>query len=810
MARLLPPDALRAVCDPSRLGFTSTAELPAIDGIIGQDRAQSATAFGIAMRRPGYNLFVLGPARTGRTSAMRRVLARAAVDAPTPPDICYVHHFADPYRPTALELPAGRGRELASEMERLVGECKMRLPRAFEHEEFERERSRLLEQAGQRQQAEMERFQTAARDAGFAVVRTPNGLAVAPAPQGEPLSPAQFAELPEAERQAMAERGRSLEEPMEVTLRQLRALERETNDALEQLVRRVAAGAVREVVHELRTRFAGLDHVQAYLDAVEADLVQHAEEFRRLEQPAVPLPLGPPPGAFLQRYTVNVLVDRRGEHGAPVVFEDHPTYLNLMGRVEHRVHLGTLVTDFTLLRAGALHRANGGYLIVEAEDLLRTGLAWEALKKAIKTRAVRIEDPLEEYRLASIVGLAPQPVPLTVKVVLIGSPMTYYLLCALDPDFSELFKVKVDFDGSMARTPEYEGLCARFVGSVCREEQLRHFASDGVAKLLEHSSRLVADQGRLSARLGDLLDTVREAAFWAEQAGRPLVTGTDVQRAVAERVHRADLAQERFAQLLADGTLAIATEGEVVGQVNGIAVIDLGEHAFGRPVRITARTYSGEPGVVDIEREAKLGGRIHSKGVLILTGFVAGRFARELPLALAASLTFEQQYEEVDGDSASSAELYALLSSVAGIPLRQDIAVTGAVNQHGEILPVGAINAKVEGFFDACRVRGLTGRQGVMIPAPNARHLMLREDVVEAVRAARFHVWTVTSVDEGLELLTGRPAGAPDAAGHYPEASVNGAVVRTLAASVERLRQLRAPAALDGHAVPAVAPGGSR
>ncbi len=790
MARRLTAEELRAVCDPASLPFASTAELPPLDGMIGQERAVGATAFGMRMRRPGYNLFVLGPARTGRTSTMRRVLATTAAAEPTPSDYCYVYNFSDPYRPVALELPAGRGRKLRAEMERLAEECRSRLPQAFESEPFEKGKAQILEDLGRRQEAEMERFGAVARDAGFAMLRTPRGPVLAPAPRGEPLSAAEFGALPDRVQKELETRGAALGEELEGVLRQLRQLEREARQAHEKLVEDVAAAAVRHSIQELRDRFAGLAPVLRYLDAVEADLVAHAEEFRRLdEKPA--LPFLPAPGAFLDRYRINVVVDRAGAQGAPVVLEENPTHRNLVGRIEHRVHLGTLVTDFTMIRAGALQQANGGYLILEARDVLRNLFAWEALKKALRSEAARIEEPLQEISALSAGTLAPEPIPLSLKVVLIGSPLLYYLLHALDEDFGELFKVKVDFDESLPRTAEYEGLYARFVGSACREEGLPAFARDGVAKLIEHASRVAGDRGRLTSRMGDLLDLVREAAFWAREREHGLVSAEDVSRAIGERMHRANLLEERVRRLIVEGTLLVDTDGEAVGQVNGISVLAAGDHAFGRPARITARTFAGEPGVVDIEREVKLGGPIHSKGVMILTGFLAGRFAQERPLALAASITFEQQYEEVEGDSASSAECYALLSSLTGIPLSQALAVTGSVNQLGEVQAVGGINEKIEGFFDVCRARGLTGRQGVLIPEANSRHLMLREDVVEAARDGGFHLHAVATVDEGIALLTGRPAGERGPDGRYPEGSVNAAVEAALASNIARLRELK-------------------
>jgi predicted ATP-dependent protease len=791
MARRLKPEELRALCDPSALPFRSTAELPPLDGMIGQERAVSATVFGIGMKQAGYNLFAVGPSATGKTTTLRRVLTQRAQDEPTPPDYCYVHNFADPYRPAALELPVGRGRELQEEMARLVEECRARLPRVFEGEEFERQKSQILEDLARRQQAEIDGLEEAARAEGFALLRTLRGLALAPAPRGEPLTPQAFAALSREEQEAIEARGTALEARRDATLRHLRQLERETRLAHEKLVSEVAAAAIRPLTRELRERFQGLAAVERYLEQVEEDLIAHAGDFRQIEEEKSPLPFLPPPGAFLDRYRVNVLVDRSSTRGAPVVVEQNPTHSRLLGRIEHRVHFGTLVTDFTLIKAGALHLANGGYLILEAKDVLRSFLGWEALKQALKGRAIRIEEPLEELRLISAVSLAPEPIPLSVKVVLIGSPLLYQLLYALDEDFRELFKVKVDFDDSLPRTAEVELLYARFIGGACGQEGLRPFSPDGVARLIEHGSRLVAHQGRLTSRLGELLDLIREAAFWAERHRHPLVTAEDVSHAIAQKIYRANLAEERVGRMLAEGALLIAADGEAVGQVNGISVLVSGDHAFGRPSRITARTFTGEPGVVDIEREAKLGGPVHSKGVMILTGFLAGRYARERPLALSASIAFEQHYEEIEGDSASSAELYALLSSLSGIPLSQGLAVTGSVNQRGEIQPVGGINEKVEGFFDVCRARGLTGRQGVLIPEANGRHLMLREDVIQAVREGRFHIHAISTVDEGIALLSGREAGERGPDGRFPEGTFNRAVEEALAANVERLKALR-------------------
>lgn len=790
-ARHLKAEELCRRCDPATLGFTATDELAPLTTMIGQDRALAATMFGIGMKHEDYNLFVLGPAATGKTTTMERLLAAAAAEQPRGSDYCYVVNFADPYRPTALELPAGRGRELASAMTRFVEECRTRLPRAFESEEFERQRARIGESVVERQHGLVEELEGVAREHGFAVVRTPGGLAISPAPLGKPLSPEEFHALPDEMKQKISAGGSAVEERLEATLRKGRQIERESREAHDKLVSEVTAAATRELIRELRERFAGLDTVQRYLDGVEADVTAHAERFHAPEEGGhVPLPFVPSPTAFLDRYRVNVIVDRTGARGAPVVRELNPTNGNLIGRIEHHAQFGALVTDFSMIKGGALHRANGGYLILEAKEVLRSFLAWDALKKALKSRSIRIEEPLEEFRVASAATLAPEPILLSAKVVLIGTPALYYLLYALDEDFRELFKVKVDFDDSFVRSADSERLFARFVGNVCLEESLPAFAAEAVARLIEHAARCVSHQGRLSARLGILRDVVREAAVSARGAGRARVEAPDVERAIAAGIRRANLVEERVARAFAEGDLLLATDGEAVGQVNGISVMSAGDYAFGRPSRITVRTHMGAAGVVDIEREAKLGGPIHSKGVLILTGYLAGLFGQRQPLALSASIAFEQHYEEIDGDSASSAELYALLSSLGGIPLRQAIAVTGSVNQQGEIQPVGAINEKIEGFFDLCRARGLTGTQGVLIPESNVGHLMLRADVVEAVRHEKFHVYAVARVAEGLELLAGRPAGERGADGAFPSDSVNAAVERALAERLAAMKEL--------------------
>jgi lon-related putative ATP-dependent protease len=561
--------------------------------------------------------------------------------------------------------------------------------------------------------------------------------------------------------------------------------------------RAVISAGVDVLIDDLATQYEDVPAVQVYLTAVKADVIEHADDFRRSkdEENGGPLEaLMAKSGLVsqpLSRYQVNVLDGRRRAPGAPVVYEDKPTFQNLVGRIEHVAQMGTLVTHFTLIKPGALHRANGGYLILDARRLLLEPFAWEGLKRALRARALRIESLGEALSLVSTVSLDPEPIPLNLKVVLIGEPLLYYLLYQLDPDFRELFKVTVDFESSIDRTPEDDALYGRMIATLARKAALRPFHAAAVARVLEHGARVVGDAGKLWLALDRLTDLLREADHWAGTAGRTVVEAADVQRAIDAWIYRSSRPRERLHEEITRGTIAITTSGEVVGQVNGLSVVELGGFAFARPSRITARVRLGAGTVVDIEREVELGGPIHSKGVLILSGFLAGRYVPDQPLSLSASIVFEQSYGGVEGDSASSAELFALLSALADVPVTQSIAVTGAVNQRGEIQAIGGVNEKIEGFFDVCKARGLTGKEGVLIPAANKRHLMLRADVVDAVTAGKFHVYAIETVDQGLQRLTGAPAGSRDVAGRFPAGTINHLVEQRLIALAKQARAFK-------------------
>ncbi|HDQ70708.1 MAG TPA: ATP-binding protein [Chloroflexi bacterium] len=792
MMEALAPEKLRQRCDPSQFDFETTEELEALEQIVGQERAVEATLFGIGIRREGYNLFALGPSGTGKRTTITQFLNQQAAGEPTPPDWCYVNNFEQPHKPLVLKLPPGRGIALRDDMKQLVEELRTAIPAAFESDDYRARNQEIKKKLQEKQEKAFNDIQQEAREHDVALIRTSSGLALAPTIEGEVVSPEDFQKLPEDERKRFEENINRLQEKLQETMRQAQLWERDARQEVKELDQEVATFAVDLLLDELREKHIDLPEVIAYLEAVEQDVVDNVDEFRKQEesQEQVNLSLpqsvtGPP---LLRRYQVNVLVDNSESEGAPVLFEEYPTYNNLIGRIEHISQMGTLVTDFNLIMPGALHRANGGYLILDARQVLLQPYAWDGLKRALRAREIRIESLGKALSMISTVSLEPEPIPLDVKVILVGERLLYYLLYQQDPDFSELFKAPIDFNEEMARTPENKRLYARLIADKARLEDLRPFSREAVARIIERSARLAGDAEKLSAHMLSIADLLREADYWAGASGNGVVTVEDVERTIEAQIRRADRVRERVQERIKRGTILIATDGERVGQINGLSVLQLGNFSFGQPNRITARVRLGKGQVLDIEREVELGGPIHSKGVLILSGFLGARYAAEHPLSLSASLVFEQSYGGVDGDSASMAELCALLSALAETPIRQSLAVTGSVNQYGEAQPIGGVNEKIEGFFDVCRNRGLTGQQGVIIPAANVHQLMLREDVVEAARAGEFHIYAVETVDQALALLTGEPAGEQDEGGNFPEGAVNQRVEARLIQLAKRQR----------------------
>jgi lon-related putative ATP-dependent protease len=790
MTTNLAADALRRTFDATGFSFVTTEDLPPVDGILGQPRAVEALQFGLEIRDPTFHIYVAGEPGTGRTKAVNAFLEDLARQKPAPDDWCYVNNFSDAYRPRVCRLPSGKGRGLATDMQHLIEQARQEIPKAFETDEYTSRIKSLSEALASQRESLVAQLNREAQQAGFLIQPSPMGLLIVPIVDGQPLSEPAFLSLPEGLREDIRQRRHALEEQVASTMKTFRQLEREAQEKVTQLDREVTLFVVGGLLEDLLEQYHGLADVEAFLQEVRDDIIRNVEQFRSpAEPPQAPAFVAP----WLQelpfrKYQVNVIVDNSSRQAAPVIIELNPTYNNLSGRIEKEAQFGALYTDFTLIKAGALHQANGGYLVLPVAEVLRNPFAWEGLKRALRNRALAMEDMEDRLGFVATKSLRPEPIPLDLKVVLIGTPLLYHLLYALDEDFNEIFKVKAHFDTSMERTAEHVQDYLAFLSLLCRKEKLRHLDRTGVACVVEHGSRLVEDQQKLSTRFAELADVIREANYRAGLENAPTITGEHVRQAIEARVYRSNLVEARIREMIARRTLLIDTEGAVIGQVNSLSVIDVGDYAFGRPSRITASVALGRSGVVDLEREVELGGPIHSKGVMILGGYLAQQYAQERPLSLTARLVFEQSYEGVEGDSASSTELYALLSALARLPIRQDIAVTGSVNQQGEIQAIGGVNEKIEGFFDVCRVKGLTGTQGVMIPAANEQQLMLRADVVEAVRQGSFHIWSVRTVNEGIELLTGVPAGERRPDGRFPPGTVNDLVDQRLEAMAAALR----------------------
>ncbi|HTY62272.1 MAG TPA: ATP-binding protein [Acidobacteriota bacterium] len=792
----LPPTSLRWTCDPSIFGFKTTAEIPPLAGIVEQERPIRAIRFGLDITSPGFNIYVSGLTGTGKTTVIRTFLEEIAAKMPCPDDWCYVYNFRDPNCPTILNLPAGRAKVLKAEMVELVRHLKTAIPKAFDSKEYEESVNQLLRENQAEQQLLLGQLSEKARAEGFDIEISKMGVSLLPMQDGKPMTPEQYDELqPEAKKRIEAKRP-GLDQEIQSFLRQMRDANKDSREKVNELHRRVGLYVVGVRIDGIKEQHGGFPQIASYLDDVQEYILSHLEDFSedsaKQDSAASSAMRFEPPVDLFAKYTVNIVVDNTDLNGAPVIIETNPTYYNLFGRVERRAQFGTLSGDFTLIRAGSFSRANGGFLVLNAHDVLLNPGVWETLKRTVKNKEVRIEDMAEQFGIVPVAGMRPNPIPVNVKVIMIGHQMIYHELYSLDEDFRKIFKVKADFDSEMARDAHAFADYASFISSRCHDEGLMHFDPSAVAQVIEYGSWLVDNQQKLSARFSDIADIVREANYWARNAEAAVVSAAHVQRAVEEKYFRSSLIEERIRELITDGTIFVDVAGEAVGQVNGLAVIDLGDIRFGKPSRITAKTFMGKSGVIDIERESKMSGKIYEKGVLILSGYLGSKFAQEQPLSVAASLCFEQSYEGIDGDSASSTELYALLSSLSKIPIKQGIAVTGSVNQNGQVQPIGGVNQKIEGFFDVCKALGLTGAQGVMIPRQNVKNLMLRRDVVDAVAAGKFHIYAVSTIDEGIEILTGIPAGERNDQAAYPEGTVNGRVEQQLREFAEALRKFGA------------------
>ncbi|MCF7855148.1 MAG: AAA family ATPase [Candidatus Pacebacteria bacterium] len=793
----LPKDKLRRCCALDEFDFKSTEELPTLETVIGQDRALSAVSFGINIQSPGYHMFALGPPGTGRTTTIKKFLEHDAEEKPVPSDWLYINNFDDADKPRALRLPAGSGRIFRDDMDELVEELRTEVPQAFEGEDYHKEREQLEADFQRKRNEIMQELEREAQGYDFKLMQTPQGIALTPIVNGEAVQSSQISQLSDEQREDIEQKREKVQGKVRETMRRSQRLQQEAKEKLRDLDRQVVGFTVGHLIDELKEKYDDYERIKVFLDEAREDILKNVEAFKQLrqmeqapegQQGMLAAMMGGRKPSF-EEYRANLVVDNSGREGAPVRLERNPTFRNLVGRIEHQGQFGALVTNFRMIRAGALHQANGGYLMVEAMDLLTKPFAWQVLKRALKSGVIDIESLSNEYSAISTRTLEPEPIPLSIKTIIVGTPLVYYLLHNMDDDFHELFKVKADFSTHMDWTSDTCTRYAEFIGTICKEENLPHFDPSGVAKIVEQSARMVAHQDKLATKFGDIVDLIRQSCYWAGTNDHKLVNGGDVKRAIDERIYRSNRLEERLREMIEEGSILIDTEGKEVGQVNGLSFIPLGDYNFGKPSRVTARTYVGNAGIVSIDREAELGGKIHNKGAMVLAGYLGGTFAGDAPLALTASITFEQLYEHVDGDSASSTELYALLSSLSGVPLRQDLAVTGSVNQHGEIQAIGGVNEKIEGFYDVCRVKGFSGSQGVLIPESNVNHLMLREDVVQSVENGEFHIYPVSTVSDGIALLTGKEAGEPDTSGKYPGDTIYGAVQQRLEELTTKMKE---------------------
>jgi lon-related putative ATP-dependent protease len=773
----VPLSELRAHVDPKSLSFESTASLqPPTERLLGQERASDAIKFGMGIKESNYHIFIAGPSKAGLTYAARTYLEEQAKKEARPPDWCYIHNFKEPDKPKSLKISAGKGKELKKDMQEFINTLQAKIPEVFDSEDYQA-KDEALQQTFQRYRRKtIDRFSHLAKKEGFLLQVSQVGMVIVPATkQGQPLTQEDLAQLNKEERQSLKEKSGELQEKMKDTVNKIRDAEAELKRKQDELKSEIARFVVSQQMEPYLENYKDEGEVIEYLKMAQEDIIENIDDFLKKQEgqqhPILQIPVVVKDSAF-RKYDVNVLVDNSDTEGAPVVIESNPIYPNLFGTIERQALFGALFTDFTMIKPGVLHKANGGYLVMKALDLLKWYLSWEALKRALRDREIRIEDLGELYGIFSTRTIRPEPIPLAIKIVLTGDPYLFELLHLYDDRFQKLFKVKAHMDDRMDRKEDTALQVAQMIGNFCSEQKLRHVHRTGVARVLEYSMERTEDQGKITLELGDIGDLIREANYLASLDQSKFIQRKHVDQAIEKRIFRSNLVEERIKELVEEDIFWIETDGYKTGQINGVSMLMTGDHEFGRPNRITATVSVGREGVVAIERESKMSGNIHTKGVMILTSFLKERFAHNKPLSLSATLCFEQSYGLVEGDSASSTELFALLSALAGVPIFQGIAVTGSVSQKGEIQAVGGVTRKVEGFFDICKRKGLNGRQGVVIPKKNVRNLMLKQEVIDSVKAGRFHIWPISTVEEGVEILTSMEAGTLQPDAMYPEGTL--------------------------------------
>lgn len=776
----VPIDLLYQVCDLSQLDFETTDDIDEMTEVIGQDRALEALDFGFGIQHEGYNLFVSGSEGLGKHTIVRHLLESRIVNHKVSHDWCYINNFTRQHNPRVLKLPAGTGIVLQNDMNQLIEDLLVAIPSAFESDEYHARVKEIQDELVALEEAAFTELGEKARADNIALMRTPGGYTLGPMREGKVLSPDEFEKLSEKEQEKIKNKIDEIEDQVSATIRKIPVWARETRNKIKLLNREITQVTVDQFLDELRLRYSELPDVLDYLEQAKRGFIEEAEAFRHSGGPEGAVVDNKEARSLFTRFQVNVLVDNSETEGVPVIYEDNPTYNNLIGRIEHLAQFGTLLTDFTLIKPGALHMANGGFLVIDARRVLSSPFAWEGLKRALRAHEVRVESLEKMLSVASTISLEPEPIPIDLKVVLTGDRWLYYLLKKYDPEFNQLFKVAADFSEDIERSPENTVLYSRMIARLQHESNFMPFSKQAVALMIEDCARRIEDAEKLSLHMGNLLDLMREADYWAGINKNEVVTRADVQLALDSRIRRLDQLRERVHEQVLRGTYLLETEGSKVAQVNGLSVIQLGDYAFGRPSRITATARLGTGKVIDIEREVDLGGSIHSKGVLILSSFLANRYAKNQPLSLSASITFEQSYGMVEGDSASVAELCAILSALADLPINQSMAVTGSINQHGQVQAIGGVNEKIEGFFDICKARSLTGKQAVIIPRSNVKNLMLRSEIIDAVADRKFRVYAVENIDEVMQLLTGLTPGKQGKSGKFPLKTVNGKVQQQL------------------------------
>jgi len=737
---------LRKECDLNLFKFKTTEEIEPIEFLIGQDRALSSINFALDIKVDGYNLYISGLPGSGRTSAVKRIVSEKAKDEKTPDDLCYVYNFKDPDRPNLIKFPAGKGNNFSKDIDEFISTIKKTIPKAFETEDYEKRRNEIIKRFQIEKENILQEIENIAKEKGFLIQLTPTGVITIPLKDGAPLKPEDFQRLTPEEQKKIQEDGQKLLEELNEVVLKIKKIDKKIIENLNELDIEIAVFAIGHLLKDLKDKYQDVPEVSDYLDELKDDIINNLNFFKSPKENG---------DEFLRRYRINVIVDNSKTKGAPVVYETNPTYFNLFGGIEYETKMGVMYTDFNLIKSGSIHKANGGYLIINALDLLTNQFSWDTLKRTLKNKESIIENPLEQFKIVPTVSIKPEPIPINVKVILIGIPYIYYLLYYYDDDFKKLFKVKADFDTEMDRNEENINKYVNFISSFVKRGNLKHLTKDAVKEIIEYGSRIVEDKEKITTRFQLIGDLITEADFWAEKDNSNFIEGKHIIKAIEEKYYRSNLIEKKIQELIKDETILIDVDGEKIGQINGLAIISLGDFDFAKPTKITANVSMGGKGVINIEREVKLSGRIHDKGVMIMSGFIAERYAKDKPLSLSATLTFEQSYEEIEGDSASCAELYALISSIGKIPIKQYIAVTGSVNQKGEVQPIGGVNRKIEGFYDTCKIKGLNGKQGVIIPKSNVKNLMLKKEVVEAVKDGKFHIYAVSKIEEGLEILTG-------------------------------------------------------